>query len=111
MKRCVIAVDCYRGLAVPEGMIVDTLRELITKINCGLPVPALGQSELVSGLRFARRRGLIGDIAFNFGGQIIPVTPGGQQQTWPVGFPGDVMDGLLSGLLTDDMGPNLGRKQ
>jgi hypothetical protein len=111
MDRTVIVVDNDNGLAVPEGKIIATLRELVAKINAGLPVPALGQNELVSGLRYARRRELIGDIAFDFGGWIIPVTPDGQQQTWPADFPGEVMDSLLSGLLTKDMGPALGDKQ
>jgi hypothetical protein len=103
----VIKVDVDNGLAVPEGRIVATLQDLIAKINAGQPVPALGTNELVSGLRFARRRELIGDISFDFGGWVIPVTPCGQMQTWPVGFPGDVMDSILSGLLTKDMGPAL----
>jgi hypothetical protein len=106
-NRTVVMVDSEEGLAVPDGRVAATLKDLIARINAGEAVPALGQNELVSGLRYARRRGLIGDIAFNFGGWIIPVTPGGQMQTWPVGFPGDVMDSILTGLLTDDMGPVL----
>lgn len=106
-NRTIIVVDNENGLAVPEGKIIETLERLVGLINAGEPVPALGQNELVSGVRFARRRGLIGDVAFDFGGWVIPVTPGGQMQTWPRAFPGDVQDDLLSGLLTKDMGPVL----
>lgn len=107
MDRPVIVVDVDNGLAVPEGKIVATIRVLVAKINAGEPVPALGQNELVTGLRLARRRGLLPEIAFDFGGWILPVTEHGQVHAWPAGFPGDVMDGLLTGMLTQDLGPDL----
>jgi hypothetical protein len=99
--RIVIAIDQQDGLAVPEGKIIATIRQLITQINLGQPVPALGQYELVAGLRLARRQGLINEIAFAFDGQLFPVDEDGNQYIWPPGFPGDAMGLLLDGILSD----------
>lgn len=65
----------------------------------------LSQAELCTGLRLEHKHGRLGcdELVFNFhssrGQELVYVMKGGQQMTWPNGFPGDVNDSLLSAIL------------
>jgi hypothetical protein len=95
-----ITVDNVRGLAVPEGLIEATVEHLITCLCNNIPIAAIGQVELIDGIRLAVRRGVLSDVQFSFNGTIYPIESTGKLKVWPAGFPGDVMNRQLIGLLS-----------
>lgn len=106
MERVTINVDCDLGEAVPEGRIKSRVLELVDLIKAGRGDElCIGQAELCTALRLEHKHGRLGaeELVFEFhsgrGVELIYVMKDGQQMTWPNGFPGDVNDSLLSGIL------------
>ena len=95
----IIEINNLHGLCVPEGRIDDTVNTLVFQLQEGFAITAIGQHELVLGIRMAVKHGRLDDVQFKFKDVIVPVLPDGQLMFWPAGFPGGQMDSYLSSLI------------
>jgi len=98
-----IEIDNGNGLAVPEGKIDATIEMLIERIRHSKAVPAIGQNELVYGLRLAVKQKRIDPFIFVGKGYAVRLRESGNLEHYPKDFPGDVVDRLMRDIIRSNL--------